>query len=430
MSSKELADYVEHQAVTPQRYHVEVPVGTPSVPSPEICDEARHFTWACEGYDWSKMKKNPDAVQLCTDHGVISPDEVEKKGSSFVLSPKWMLFSDRLLYHLRFNCNYVVESFTPAGLDPALFKWFGSPTDFDPIRDAFLANIIALPDAERSRWLHAARYDNTSSPERLELFFDTKTPIPGAPLSLEHLQHTGAIMIFEKTLDVRVSSLRSVVEFGAGTGSFSRLFKDLGFRGRHVVFDTPTLLLAQKFWNRNRGVQSCPRGRTSAGLAADIDAPPVCVGMNSPGILWQTATISELREALAALPPASATEPGLFLATYSLSEAPVFIRDQVLDLVGNSSAISHLLFQYEADMDNLFNNRKLYDSNDEYFRMAVQKRGWQQGACGFALNAYGRSNPVLVVAKDGSPVACKQAAGCTEKTSPWASCKLDTIVSL
>jgi len=405
---------------------------------PEICAEAQALTWPCgkvsredllhfQHDNGTRVKKAyPD---VCTNKGAMSAQQAEESDVDYAMSPIWMAWAQNMHGHMKERCDSFVEMYTPAKLDPPLFMWFGEADDPNSITSRNLQMLLDLPSQEQARWLRSLRYDDTGGPKKMmEWIKDSKNgikgepvPAPGAPLSFEHVQHAGVLLSLEKTLGMQMSQVRTIVEYGPGTGSFARQFRDLGFTGQHVTYDIPVQLLAQKFWNQNRGIMSCK--------------VPECFAKQDAanGMIWQTEGVEDLRSALMKLPPATTQQPGVFMATYSLSESPVRIRDRVLDVIAASPAISHVVIAFNSDMTDLEIKSKKYSSNfkqnllaetsqADYFSEAIKKRGW--GACGFELGRFGRghSGGLLIATKDATPVKCVKAAGCDPENHPWPSC--------
>lgn len=53
---------------------------------------------------------------------------------------------------------------------------------------------------------------------------------------------------------VNVSSIMQIIEFGGGGGETSATMRDLGFRGVHLVYDLPQMLLMQRYFLRDAAV--------------------------------------------------------------------------------------------------------------------------------------------------------------------------------
>lgn len=124
----------------------------------------------------------------------------------------------------------------------------------------------------------------------------------------------------EERTGLCISDLAFVLEFGGGYGNMCYLFHKLGFRGRYVLFDFPVLLALQKFYLTEMGVSAsyCSEARS-------LNAPVAC-------------------------------SPALFVAMFSLSEAPHLTRQpfraiaNIFDffLIGYSTGGTHAAMENEA----------------------------------------------------------------------------------
>ncbi len=158
---------------------------------------------------------------------------------------------------------------------------------------------------------------------------------PGSSGNLLH--HCHHIFQLERICDVDVTKLDTVVEFGGGYGSLCRLVHNLGFRGRYVIYDLPEFSALQRFFLRSIDT---PVRETAGDFA-------------QPGIYLLT-DLATMRSAAQSIPD---PRRALFIATWSLSESPVELRELFLPLV---SAFGYYLFAYQSKfgpVDNL-----------EYFR--------------------------------------------------------------
>jgi hypothetical protein len=107
--------------------------------------------------------------------------------------------------------------------------------------------------------------------------------------------------------------MQFVFEFGGGYGSMCRLLHNLGFRGRYLIFDLPAFSRLQRYFLSSIGVPL----RT----AAEFEA-------GEPGVLCIDDQ-SQLHACLENVPHSNA----LFMATWSISETPVHLRNAILPLV-------------------------------------------------------------------------------------------------
>ena len=166
------------------------------------------------------------------------------------------------------------------------------------------------------------------------------------------LHHCHHVLRFEETTGANLPAMDVIVEFGGGYGSMCRLLHRLGFSGRYFIYDLPEFSALQRYFLQSLGFP------VQAGTA----------DVSRPGIYLFT-DFEALRAALATLP---AEAKKTFLATWSLSESPVELRDRFLPLV---AAFDFFLiaFQdrfYEVDNNAFFT--RFVDATAE--RIAWQKK--------------------------------------------------------
>jgi hypothetical protein len=142
------------------------------------------------------------------------------------------------------------------------------------------------------RWKPAIREDPVGLPVPFPRY-------PGTSATLIH--HTYHVQRFERATGLRVPDLAWVIEFGGGYGSLARLFHRLGFRGRYHLHDLPEWSALQRFF-------------LSSALGAE-------------GSFTFSADLAEARK-ITDLPG-----HGLFVATWSLSETPLTLRNEWLRIL-------------------------------------------------------------------------------------------------
>ena len=62
------------------------------------------------------------------------------------------------------------------------------------------------------------------------------------------IHHAYHLAQFEEKTRTQVHEIDFVLEFGGGYGSMCRLFYNLGFRGRYVIFDLPSFSALQIYY--------------------------------------------------------------------------------------------------------------------------------------------------------------------------------------
>lgn len=134
---------------------------------------------------------------------------------------------------------------------------------------------------------------------------------PASSANLIH--HAYHIAQFEEKTQVQVRELDFALEFGGGYGSMCRLFYNLGFRGRYVIFDLPLFSALQTYYLKTVGLPV--RSRTEF---VKSRTGIVCLS----DIQHLEAILEDRTEA-----------KNIFIATWSISESPVSTRETVLSLV-------------------------------------------------------------------------------------------------
>ncbi|MBF0501997.1 MAG: hypothetical protein HQM09_17795 [Candidatus Riflebacteria bacterium] len=69
------------------------------------------------------------------------------------------------------------------------------------------------------------------------------------------IHHAYTIGCFEKVSGKSVNEFKTVFEFGGGYGSMCRLFHQLGFQGKYIIFDFPDLSALQSYYLTSIGLK-------------------------------------------------------------------------------------------------------------------------------------------------------------------------------
>ena len=185
-------------------------------------------------------------------------------------------------------------------------------------------------------WEDSARYlveDSIGNPKKFSF-------MPESSGNLIH--HLYGISRFLGTHPVSVQNMSQVVEFGGGYGSIARLFYKMGFNGRYVIFDVPEFAALQEFFLSS----------------LDISIPIFRYPTRERGIVILTE-IEDFKKQCAF------EQIDLFIATWSISESPLELREIVLKSVDGAK---YWLFAYQKrfqDIDNIEYFRK-YMSSSQY----------------------------------------------------------------
>jgi len=181
----------------------------------------------------------------------------------------------------------------------------------------------------RNRWKHAIK----------ESFFGYPTPYIFYPKSSANLiHHTYHLAQFEEKMNVNLDEIDFILEFGGGYGSICRLFFNLNFKGKYLIYDLPYFVQLQEYYLKN------------------LNLPVLSVNefnQSECGIIC-TSDLAVLDKIIKEYQG----NQNLFIATWSLSEAPLDIRDSFVKLILN---FNNFLIGYQnifGELNNLeyFNN--------------------------------------------------------------------------
>jgi len=170
-----------------------------------------------------------------------------------------------------------------------------------------------------------------------------------SPLLVQHGYHL--VRLLEET-DLDPAALRLVVDFGAGYGSFFRLLRNLGYRERYLIWDLPVMCALQRFYLRNvfpSGPEGQPPGNLEWLVSGDPQAASAVAGR------------------------CAESGPSLFIATWSLSETPLAVRERIAPTL---AGFSHILCAYQRRFGEHDNVRYF-----ETLEKSLPDFDWRHGEC-------------------------------------------------
>jgi hypothetical protein len=144
---------------------------------------------------------------------------------------------------------------------------------------------------------------------------------------------------FEEKARIMVHNIDHVFEFGGGYGSMCRLFFNLGFRGRYVIFDLPPFSALQVYFLKTLGLPVKSASEFSTANTA-------------------IACLSDIEDLVRTLRDQIDQKKAMFLATWSLSECTISVRTSILPLV---SDFQTFLIAYQ-DTFGETNNLEFFDN--------------------------------------------------------------------
>jgi hypothetical protein len=138
------------------------------------------------------------------------------------------------------------------------------------------------------------------------------------------IHHAYHLAQFEDKAGLDVSNLDVVFEFGGGYGSMRRLFANLNFKGKYIIFDLLIFSAIQKYYLNS---------------------------INEHDDTIYVTDLADLKSAL--LGVLDKRQKSLFVATWSLSESPASVRDAIVQFL---PSFDYVLFAYQkrfGEMENL-----------------------------------------------------------------------------
>ena len=165
------------------------------------------------------------------------------------------------------------------------------------------------------------------------------------------VHHAYSIAQFENFYKLNVASISSVFEFGGGYGSMARLLLNRGFKGAYTIFDLPEFSYLQIYF------------LSLAFPGINISVVP-SQAENTVIILHK---IEDLEKQIAV------ATPEIFIATWSISESALHIRENILPLIKNIPlwliAYQHI-FQ-KINNSSYFKQLALTETGREFVEMLI-----------------------------------------------------------
>lgn len=203
------------------------------------------------------------------------------------------------------------------------------PTEFWPFA-RWHADMMAAPDAEH--WRTLSRDSGIGSPPAFS------ADPQASPLSVQHAYH---LFAYQQTTGRAFGQADIVLEFGGGYGGFARLIRRVRPFGLHIVYDLPAMSAVQAMFLRLHDIPLVPWAGVEYGVRDGV-----CL-ISDPAELRRVADYLAENALRAA-----------FVATWSLSEAPLAVRAEVFPRF--LPHVVQALISYQRDFEGM--------SNADYFR--------------------------------------------------------------
>lgn len=151
---------------------------------------------------------------------------------------------------------------------------------------------------------------------------------------IHHAYHLAQLI---KATKCPVRNIPQVIEFGGGYGSMCRLFYQLGFKGRYIIYDLPELSALQEYYLKSIGIPTTIKNEPTN----DRD----CVVLLSD--LYQL--LEQIQDYV---------DNYIFIATWSISETPLDFRNHIFNLVPHAT---YYLIGYAEQFEGI-DNHKFFDN--------------------------------------------------------------------
>jgi len=149
------------------------------------------------------------------------------------------------------------------------------------------------------------------------------------------IHHAYHLAQFEEKTGQDVSKLNTIIEFGGGYGSMCRLFFNLGFSGKYIIYDLPAFSAMQEFYLGSLGLKIC---KTPSEFFSNKNSI-ICV--------------SEIEQLNELINTENQNNDYCFLATWSISETSLETREPFLPFLSNAKSV---LISYQdrfGEVDNV-----------------------------------------------------------------------------
>ena len=198
----------------------------------------------------------------------------------------------------------------------------------------------------KSKWRNAVRESPVGHPVPNAL-------LPGSSGNLIHLAYH--LVQFEIKSRLPVTEMNYIFEFGGGYGTMCKLFHNLGFRGKYLIFDLPVFSALQTFYLKAAGLTV----HSVEGFKAAEN-----------GVI----AISDQEQLKDLLPSVGESSRAMFIATRSVSEIPILERGFFLSLLRPFEAFLIYYSHTYREVD----NTEFFRKWREDFSKQIEWHNWQE----------------------------------------------------
>lgn len=180
-----------------------------------------------------------------------------------------------------------------------------------------------------SRWKRVLIEDAIGAPERSRYYMAS---------SGNRIHHAYSLFNFERRTGTRINDLQCIVEFGGGYGSLCRLAYKLGFKGRYIIFDFPEFLALQEYYLNSLGIPFA-----------------ITASAQDDNYVYGISNIENFHQLITSI------KSGCLIALWSLSESPIFLRNEIMSTLSGFSYHLIALQRTFEGIDNISFAKSLMD---------------------------------------------------------------------
>jgi len=163
---------------------------------------------------------------------------------------------------------------------------------------------ILMSSPQVFKWMNAIQENTIGSPRISDVN-------PNSSGNLIH--NVYHLNVFEDNTKEQIENMDMIVEFGGGYGSMCRAIYQAGFKGKYVLYDLPVFACIQNFYLKS--------------LEYNVSDMNVVSNNGDISCFFDTNKLGEQMNVNRGL------KNKMFIATWSLSESPLLIRNIIIDLL-------------------------------------------------------------------------------------------------
>jgi len=243
----------------------------------------------------------------------------------YITSNTWNNFTSELRYYLE---NENIDLFRKKEIKPHVFIW--------PEKSPQSIKQLEILKRKNDIFYKCIKETNDYGPEGIEMFDNVQ---------LDRVSHTWYLNILVNELNMDLNNKDQIIfEFGGGTGQMSDVLKSLDFKGKHIIYDLPLMLVLQEYFINKKNI--------NVNYLLDSEKNDLIFGSNMLPCnqnIWEKKIINNYQNLN-------------FIATYSLTETDLETRNKFSDYLINFERIIIVYWDWVSEeFDNIDNKKYIND---------------------------------------------------------------------